>query len=57
MCVFQSRLAARVSMAAQVIDHMERHLAEPVLMDALARQTRISRARLQGGLPATYPLS
>lgn len=46
MCVFQSRPAARVSMAAQVIDHMERHLAEPGSMDALARQTRISRARI-----------
>lgn len=42
----QSSSAVHVSMAAQVMDHMERHLAEPVSMDALARQTRISRARL-----------
>jgi len=33
-------------MAAQVIDHMESHLSEPISMDALARQARISRARL-----------
>jgi AraC-like DNA-binding protein len=42
----ETRPAAHVSMAAQVIQHMERHLSEPISMDALARQARISRARL-----------
>ena len=42
----QSRPAAHVSMVAHLIDHMERHLAEPISMDALASQARISRARL-----------
>jgi AraC-like DNA-binding protein/mannose-6-phosphate isomerase-like protein (cupin superfamily) len=42
----QSRPAAHVSMAAQLIDHMERHLSEPISMDALARHARTSRARL-----------
>ena len=42
----QSRPAAHGSMAAQLIDHMERHLSEPISMDALASLARTSRARL-----------
>jgi AraC-like DNA-binding protein len=42
----QSKPAAQVSMAAQLIDHMERHLSEPISMDALATHARTSRARL-----------
>ncbi len=42
----QSKPAAQVSMATQLIDHMERHLSEPISMDALATHARTSRARL-----------
>jgi len=42
----QSRSAAHVSMAAHVIDHMERHFSEPISMDALATHVSTSRARL-----------
>ena len=42
----QSKPAAHVSMATQLIDHMERHLSEPISMDALATHARTSRARL-----------
>jgi AraC-like DNA-binding protein len=42
----QSRPAAHVSMAAQLIDHMESHLSEPISMDNLAAHARTSRARL-----------
>ena len=41
-----SRPAAHVSMAAHLIDHMERHLSEPISMDALATHACTSRARL-----------
>ncbi len=42
----QSRPTSQVSMAAQLIDHMESHLSEPISMDALATHARTSRARL-----------
>ncbi len=42
----QSRPAAHVSMSAHVIDHMDRHLSEPISMDALATHASTSRARL-----------
>lgn len=42
----QSKPTAQVSMATHLIDHMERHLSEPISMDALATHARSSRARL-----------
>jgi len=41
-----SKPATHTSMAVHLIDHMERHLAEPISMDALATRARTSRARL-----------